>query len=347
MAGVSSIGVAANEVSGLRVAVTGSCGTVGSELLRQLAATDVASVVGLDHNEGELFFNGLTYGDDDRFAFHLANVRDPETLRRRFDGIDLVIHTAALKHVPLCEDAPLEAVYTNIVGTQNVVEAARMAGVQRLLFTSTDKAVNPTNVMGTSKLMAERLVTAAAEASSMTVSTTRFGNVLGSSGSVLPVFRRQIAEGGPVTVTDPEMTRFVMTLGDATRLVLQSVFIGSSGDLLITKMPIANINDLAHVMVEELAPQFGRKSSDIEITTIGPRPGEKRYEELMNEEEVRRSFDIGDFLLVRPALKDLVAPEGSQGQPDRPYNSHHETPMTRDELRDFLHSNDLLNPEES
>lgn len=335
-----------DQFDGLRIVVTGSCGTVGSELLSQLAGTAAASIVGLDHDEAGLFFQDMTHSSDERIAFNLANVRDVASLARRFKGADLVIHTAALKHVPLCEESPLEAIQTNITGTQNVIEAAVDANVSRLLFTSTDKAVNPTNVMGTSKLMAERLVTASLAHSDLVASTTRFGNVLGSSGSVLPVFRKQIASGGPVTVTDPEMTRFVMTLGEASTLVLQSIFIAGPGDVVITKMPIANIADLAAVMVEELAPHYGRRPEDIEIVTIGTRPGEKRYEELMNEEEVRRSFDVGDFLVVRPALLKLEAPKGSVGRPDRPYNSHEEVAMTRDQLRDFLVANDLMKAEE-
>jgi len=330
------------ELSGKRIVITGCCGTVGQELLRLIAGAEPASVIGIDHDEGGLFFLGLQYRDDDRFAFKLANIRDLDSIRERLEGIDLVLHTAALKHVPLCEDAPLEAVHTNIIGTQNVLNASRKSGVKRLLFTSTDKAVNPTNVMGTSKLMAERLVTAFAGTSDMVASTTRFGNVLGSSGSVLPVFRQQIAAGGPVTVTDPEMTRFIMTLTAASSLVLESAFLGGAGDVVITKMPIANINDLAHVMVNELAPMYGRDPDDIEIKVIGPRPGEKRYEELMNDEEVRRSFDVGDFLVVRPALSSLEEPPNAVGRPDRPYNSHHEVALTRDELRDFLNTNGLL-----
>lgn len=336
---------ALNYLRGQRVLVTGSCGTVGEELLRQLATSEASSILGIDHNEGGLFFQGLNFAADERFRFRLANIRDRSSLNSCMTDVTLVLHTAALKHVPLCEQSPLEAVATNIVGTQNVIDAAREAGVGRLLFTSTDKAVNPTNVMGTSKLMAERLVTAASNESAMTMSTTRFGNVLGSSGSVLPVFRKQIAQGGPVTVTDPEMTRFVMTLADATSLVLDSLPIGSSGDVLITKMPIANINDLAHVMVEELAPSHGLTANDVAIETIGARPGEKRYEELMNEEEVRRSFDIGDFLVVRPALHNLVAPPASLGRPDRPYNSHVEQALTREELRAFLVRNNLVDPD--
>lgn len=332
----------ADQYEGKRVAVTGCCGTVGMELLNQLRQMSVASVVGIDHHEAGLFFLELSFRGDERFRFHLANVRDIDSLRSRLQGVDIVIHSAALKHVGLCERSPLEAIQTNINGTQNVIQAAREAGAEQLLFTSTDKAVNPTNVMGTSKLMAERLVTAAADASEMTVATTRFGNVLGSSGSVLPIFRRQIAEGGPVTVTDPRMTRFIMTLSQATSLVLRSVFLAETGDVMITKMPIVRIQDLATVMIEELASEFGHRPDDIEIDIIGPRPGEKRYEELMNEEEVRRAYDIGDFLVVRPALSRDREPDRFETRPDRPYNSDHETALSPDELRSFLHEHGLL-----
>jgi len=330
-----------NDLLGKRVAVTGCCGTVGKELVTQLANSEAEAIIGVDQDESGLFFQGLEHRNDKRFSLKLANVRDRASLRQVFDGVDLVLHTAALKHVPLCEAAPLEAVSTNIVGTQNALEAAQESGVKRFLFTSTDKAVNPTNVMGTSKLMAERLVTACAGRSEMAVSTTRFGNVLGSNGSVMPVFHQQIAAGGPVTVTDPEMTRFVMTLSEATSLVLESTLISESGDVAITKMPVAKISDLAAVMIQELGPRYGFDPDSIDIHEIGARPGEKRYEELMNDEEVRRSVDVGSFLLVRP-VGEMDDKATGLNRPDRPYNSHHEKAMDQDELREYLRSNGLF-----
>jgi len=331
----------AHRVKGKAIAVLGACGTVGQELTRQLAALEPASVIGLDQDEAGLFYLEIKYRQDPRFSFHLADIRDRPSLATRLRGIDLALHTAALKHVPLCEDAPLEAVRTNIVGTQNVLDAAKAAGVKRVLFTSTDKAVNPTSVMGTSKLMAERLVTACDD-TEMVAMTTRFGNVLGSSGSVVPVFHQQIAAGGPVTVTDPEMTRFVMTLEQASALVLQSAFEGRAGDVMITKMPVVRIGDLAEVMIQELAPQYGHRPDDVDIEVIGTRPGEKLYEELMNEEEVRRSWDIGPFLVVEPALSNSVEPVGAVGRPDRPYNSHLENQLSSQKLQELLKINGLL-----
>lgn len=328
-------------LKGKRIAITGVCGTVGRELLRQLAEEPgVSHILGIDNNESELFFCGEDYRADDRVNVVLGDIRDRARMHTLLTDIDVVFHSAALKHVPLCESSPSEAIQSNITGTQNVLDGAREAGVERVIFTSTDKAVNPTNVMGTSKLMAERLVTAAAAEQQATIATsTRFGNVLGSRGSVVPLFARQIRAGGPVTLTSAEMTRFVMSLEHAAHLVLQSAAIGEGGEVFITRMPIARIEDLAHVLVQRLAPRFGRDPESIEIIEIGSRPGEKVYEELMNDEETRRSYDIGDFFVVQPALLDRPA---NGKLVDRPYNSSVEAPMTPAELDAYLEQTGVL-----
>ena len=328
------------------VLVTGSCGTVGAELVRQLVESEAAHVVCIDNNETELFFQIEKYRSSSRVTGHLADVRDREALDLRMRGVNIVLHSAALKHVGLCEDSPAQAVATNIQGTQNVIDAAQKNGVDRMIFTSSDKAVNPTNVMGTSKLMGERLMTAAAEttANGLGVRTqnpgtifasTRFGNVLGSRGSVVPLFRRQIEAGGPITLTDREMTRFIMTLEEAARLVLESVWLARGGEVMITKMPIARIEDIAHVMRDELAQ--GRA---IQISEIGAKPGEKMYEELMNEEEVRRTSEYQDFFVTLSAFADASTPCYSHlancDRPDRPYNSAHEQVMSRKELAAYF-----------
>jgi FlaA1/EpsC-like NDP-sugar epimerase len=214
-----------------RVAITGVCGTVGSELLRQLAELGPAEVVGIDNNETDLFFLAQQYESDPRVRLSLGDVRDRQSMLRKLEGVDVVIHTAAFKHVILCEESPGDAVQNNIVGTQNVIDAVTANQVGRMVFTSSDKAVNPTSVMGTAKLMGERLMTAAnavTRGEAPVFASTRFGNVLGSRGSVIPIFRRQIRDGGPVTITNLEMTRFIMTLQQAVRLVLESVFRCSS-----------------------------------------------------------------------------------------------------------------------
>lgn len=337
---------------GKTVLVTGSCGTVGAELVRQLVEGPAARIVCIDNNESELFFQIEHYKRTGRVTGHLADIRDRESLKLRMRGVDVVLHAAALKHVGLCEDSPNQAILTNIQGTQNVIEAALANEVERVIFTSSDKAVNPTNVMGTSKLMGERLMTAAAETHGKPFgrtangvgtifASTRFGNVLGSRGSVVPLFRRQIETGGPITLTDHEMTRFIMTLQEATALVLDSVWLATGGEVMVTKMPVARIEDIAKVMRDEISPD-----QTVEIREIGAKPGEKLYEELMNDEEVRRAYEYGDFFVILSAFADAAADDYAhlvgQPQPDRAYHSAQEPAMSKDELRAFFQQHGVL-----
>lgn len=230
-------------------------------------------------------------------------------------------------------------------------EAALDAGVKRVLFTSSDKAVNPTNVMGTSKLMGERLMTAAnagRQGVGTVFASTRFGNVLGSRGSVIPIFRRQIAQGGPVTVTDEEMTRFIMTLDDAADLVVRSTFLAKGGEVFVTKMPVVRIADLARVMIEELAPEYGHKPEDIDVNIIGAKAGEKLYEELITDEETRRVIELPNYYAVTPAFRSVYRDvdyryDGMvETEIKEPYNSSVAPAMTHEEIRSFLRENNLL-----
>jgi FlaA1/EpsC-like NDP-sugar epimerase len=332
--------------------VTGACGTIGQELVSHLLRdTGIAALTALDNNESELMFLEERHSARAEARFILCDIRDRASLLRETHKVDVLFHAAAYKHVYLCERSPLEAIQTNVLGVQNIVQAAVENGIERLVFASSDKAVNPTNVMGTSKLMGERLITAAAlhpDHSGGVFLSTRFGNVLGSRGSVIPIFRDQIRRGGPVTLFNPQMTRFIMSLNQAVQLVIESLPLGQRGDVLITKMPAIRISDLAEVMVREFAPRCGRRAGDIEIRISGQRPGEKLYEELMNDEETRRSIELERYYVVRPALSTSVkAPlhyEGQQAAPvDRPYNSANVIPLSQDELFAFLSASDLLN----
>jgi FlaA1/EpsC-like NDP-sugar epimerase len=335
-----------------RVLVTGCCGTVGKELVQQiLNEYQVGELIGLDNNESEIFFLEQYHLRHDNTNFFLCDVRDRDTLIRKFKGVDIIFHTAAFKHVILCERSPYEAVQNNILGVQNVIEAAFENNIEKVIFTSSDKAVNPTNVMGTSKLMGERLITAAHSSirkNGPVFASTRFGNVLGSRGSVIPIFREQISNGGPVTLTDPEMTRFIMSIRDATRLVIDSAAIAKGGEVFVTKMPVIRIHDLAHVMIEELAQQYGRDPDSIDIRLIGSKPGEKLYEELMNEEETRRTVELDLYFAVLPAFRCLYRDiEYSYSnilskEIQKPYNSANEPVLSRDEVRKFLVENRLI-----
>jgi FlaA1/EpsC-like NDP-sugar epimerase len=335
-----------------RVLVTGACGTVGKELIHQLIEDyKVFELIGIDNNESELFFLEQAFSGYPNAGFFLADVRDRDKLFRKMKHMDIVFHTAAFKHVILCERSPFEAVQTNILGVQNIITGASENQVGRVVFTSTDKAVNPTNVMGTTKLMGERLMTAANSNSrdgGPLFTSTRFGNVLGSRGSVIPIFREQIRRGGPVTLTDPNMTRFIMSIKEAIRLVIESADLAVGGEVFITKMPVVRIKDLAEVMIKELAPAYGRSPADIKIRVIGTKPGEKMYEELMNEEETRRAWELERYFVVLPAYGCIYRqityqyPDILSETVSRPYHSDNFTPLSKDELTRFLHDNNLL-----
>lgn len=345
---------------GKSILVTGACGTVGSELVKQLLGDDTyapAEVIGIDNNESQLFFLDQQYLQDDRAHFFVADIRDRDELTRKMAGIDIVFHCAALKHVILCERSPEQAVQTNILGVQNVIAAAQANAVATVVFTSSDKAVNPTNVMGTSKLMGERLMTAAnsnKRGKGPIFASTRFGNVLGSNGSVIPIFHNQIAKGGPVTLTHRDMTRFVMSIEESVRLVIDSAMLARGGEVFITKMPVVRIEDLAKAMIAELAPIYGMAADAIELTEIGTKPGEKLYEELMSPEETRRALELQRYFSVLPAFRGIYHdiqydyPDLVSSEVTNPYVSAEETPLSVEEIRRLLRDYKLLGtPEET
>jgi FlaA1/EpsC-like NDP-sugar epimerase len=328
--------------------VTGSCGTIGAELVEQLLSNpkyNPKEVIGIDNNESSLFFQDQLFLNDSRASFFVTDIRDKSELSNRMRGVDIVIHAAALKHVILCERSPEQAVQTNINGVQNVIAAASLNNVETVIFTSSDKAVNPTNVMGTTKLMGERLMTAANSSkreNGPIFSSTRFGNVLGSNGSVIPIFRNQILKGGPVTLTDKNMTRFIMSVEEAVKLVLDSVIEARGGEVFVTKMPVMRIEDLAIAMIEELSPE------GVNITEIGSKPGEKLYEELMSDEETRRTIELDKFFSVLPAFRGIYSdiqydyPKIVSELVKDPYVSEQQTSMTVVEVKAFLRDNKLL-----
>ena len=343
-----------SQFQGKRILVTGVCGTVGSELVKQLLLSDdfdIKELIGIDNNESALFFIDQQYLNDTRANFFVTDIKDKDELINKTKGIDIIFHAAALKHVVLCEKSPEQAVQTNINGIQNIIAAANSNNVKTVIFTSSDKAVNPTNVMGTSKLMGERLMTAAnsnKRDGGPVFASTRFGNVLGSSGSVIPIFHNQIAKGGPVTLTDKEMTRFVMSVQESVLLVLNSAKYAKGGEVFVTKMPVIRIEDLAIAMIQVLAPRYGREPNEIGINEIGTKPGEKLYEELMSHEELRRTTELQSYFSVLPAFRgiyqdinydynDIVNTEVTD-----PYTSEHQQPLTIEEIKNFLEKYNLL-----
>ena len=242
-----------------------------------------------------------------------------------------------MKHVAICEDSPVAATRNNVDGTQNIIDACLEHKVHRMTFTSSDKAVNPTNVMGTTKLLGEKLVTAAANMDSETIfSSTRFGNVLGSNGSVIPIFKRQLETGQPITITHENMSRFVMTLDEACDLVLKSVFEAKNGETLVTKMRVMRIIDLAAAMHQII----NKTSTSPNINIIGTKPGEKLYEELTTSEEIRRTFDDQKYLRIVSPFEYVV--ENLELGVSKEYNSANETVMSVEDISQYLIENRLV-----
>jgi UDP-N-acetylglucosamine 4,6-dehydratase len=275
--------------------------------------------------------------------FLVGDVRDRDRLSRAMDGIDTVFHCAALKHVESGEYNPFEATQTNVVGTQNVIDACLANDVRTMILTSSDKAANPTSVMGASKLLAEKLVSAAVNyrgSRPTRFASVRFGNVLGSRGSALELFFRQVAKGGPVTVTDPTMTRFVMTTDRAVELALRAAEIARGGEVFVFKMPAARLEDLVAATIDVVAPAHGLEAAAIGTEAMDPRPGEKPYEELMTEDESTRARDVGEMFAVLPSIEPhpgiVEAYRSTPMAPVQAYRSDAVAPMPRDEVRTLV-----------
>ena len=322
-----------------RVAVTGAGGTVGTELCRQLLDIGVKEIRALDNSESAIWDLENELGERSLHCY-LADICNEKHMERYFKDIDYVFHAAALKHVPFCETNPGAAVETNIKGCESVINAALATGVKKVLFTSSDKAVNPTNVMGTTKLMGERIFTAANNLhirdDSTIFSSTRFGNVALSNGSVIPRFMSQIKDGKPITLTDRDMTRFMMSIEHAVSLVIKSMEMMSGGEVFVTPMPVVRIEDIAELLIED----FG--DAGPEIICTGIRPGEKLYEELVTAEEVPRTYDYKGLFVVLPAFRNIYGKISYEKYQDsgkmltKEYNSDVEPALSLSEIRDFM-----------
>jgi UDP-N-acetylglucosamine 4,6-dehydratase/5-epimerase len=281
------------------IMVTGGLGSIGSEIVRQLVQYQPGSIKILDNRETELFYARQEFGINSKISFFLADVRDKDRVKKAFEGVDIIFHAAALKHVLVCEDDPVEAVKTNVMGTQNIIECALEQNTQRVILISTDKVVNPTNVMGATKLLAERLMSAACNSQQRHITKfgiVRFGNVLASRGSVLEIWDRQLGDHKKITITDPEMTRFFMSIPDSVSLVFAASYYAEHGETFILKMPSIRIGDMAEVFLR----LRGLPVSYYDITGI--RAGEKMHERLLFDEELGLLM-ANDEMFVRLPLK--------------------------------------------
>lgn len=318
-----------------KLLITGGTGSFGNAVLNRFLHTD-------NFDEIRIFSRDEKKQDDmrnqlknDKLKFYIGDVRDYSCVEMAMRGVDYVFHAAALKQVPSCEFFPLEATKTNVFGTQNVIEAAGVNKVKKVICLSTDKAAYPINAMGISKALMEKVAIAASRnLSETTVCLTRYGNVMASRGSVIPLFLKQIKKGEPLTITDPNMTRFLMSLDEAVELVLFAFEHGNSGDLFVNKAPAGTIRDLAQAM-KELC------NADNEIKIIGTRHGEKLYETLCTREEMMKAEDMGDFYRIPADNRDLnYAQYFSEGEQDiskiEDYHSHNTTQQGVEGMKKLL-----------
>jgi len=288
-----------------KILVTGGTGCIGGEIVKKLLLFKPNVVRIFSNDEDNTFRMMQELGTGSKIRFLVGDVRDKERLIQAMEGIDIVYHAAALKHVPLCEYNPFEAIKTNVLGTQNVIESALFNGVDKVINISTDKAVNPVNTMGATKLLAEKLIIDANfyKGRSKTIfSCVRFGNVLFSRGSVVPLFEQQVKQKKMVTITDGNMTRFMMSIENTMDLVFKATLMAKGGEIHILKMPVIKLEDLADVAIEIYAKKYGYAPDDIEKKVIGLRPGEKMFEELMTKTEAEKAFETDEMLIIPPQV---------------------------------------------
>ncbi len=331
---------------GKSILVTGGTGSIGKELVKKLVKLDINTIRVLDNNETALFELGEELGLE-KLRLFIGDIRDEERLDRAVEGIDIVFHAAALKHVPLCEYNPFDAVKTNIIGTQNVLNSALNQNVEKVVLISTDKAANPVNVMGATKLLAERLTLAANSYKGnrrTTFSCVRFGNVLGSRGSVIPTFMQQIKSGGPVTITDPEMTRFIMSIPKSVELILKAGQLSRYGEIFIFKMPALNIKHLAESMIRHFSGIYSIDDKT-PVKIIGKRPGEKLYEELMTETESENAYENDEMFIIHsynPYSDDIIEmPGGFVKAVNKNYLSSDVKLLSQEEIIEIFRNNSL------
>lgn len=321
---------------GKTLLITGGTGSFGNAVLNRFLHTDIKEIRVFSRDEKKQDDMRKKYSSD-KLKFYIGDVRNLESVHDAMRGVDFVFHAAALKQVPSCEFFPMEAVRTNVVGTDNVLTAAINQGVKKIVCLSTDKAAYPINAMGTSKAMMEKVIIAKSrniDPRETTISCTRYGNVMASRGSVIPVFIEQIKKGKDLTITDPNMTRFLMNLDEAVELVLFAFKNAQQGDLFIQKAPASTVGDLAQALKELF-------NSTVKIRIVGTRHGEKAHETLMTKEEKAKSVDLGEYYRIPADNRDLnyekYLEDGSRAiTKSEEYNSYNTTRLDVDSTKQKL-----------
>lgn len=327
--------------------ITGGTGSFGNAVLRRFLDSEIGEIRIFSRDEKKQDDMRKRYNNA-KLKFYIGDVRDLRSVEHAMRGVDFVFHAAALKQVPSCEFHPMQAVHTNVIGTENVLTAAIASGVRRVVCLSTDKAVYPINAMGISKAMMEKVMVATSrnlEGTGTVICGTRYGNVMASRGSVIPLFVDQVFSGKPITITDPAMTRFMMTLSDAVDLVLYAFEHGNNGDIFVQKAPAATVQTLAHAILSLMG------KTDHPVHVIGTRHGEKLYEVLLSREEMACAEDMGDYFRIPPDGRDLnyakYVDQGDQRLTQtahgEDYNSHNTMRLDIDGMKRLLLKLDFMN----
>ena len=322
--------------------ITGGTGSFGNAVLSRFLNTDHFKEIRIFSRDEKKQEDMRITLNNPKLKFHIGDVRDYNSIEKAMRGVDYVFHAAALKQVPSCEFFPLEATKTNVFGTQNIIDAAGVNKVKKVICLSTDKAAYPINAMGISKALMEKVAIASSRnLTDTTICLTRYGNVMGSRGSVIPLFLKQLKEGNNLTITDPNMTRFLMSLDEAVELVLFAFENGNSGDLFVNKAPASNIGDLAKAMKELF-------ELDNDVKIIGTRHGEKLYETLCTREEMIKAQDMGDFYRIPADNRSLnYSSYFSEGEKElsniEDYNSHNTEQKNIEGVKQLLLKLDFIN----
>ena len=321
--------------------ITGGTGSFGNAVLRHFLHSDLQEIRIFSRDEKKQDDMRRLYNNP-KIQFYLGDVRDKNSVNNAVKGVDFIFHAAALKQVPSCEFFPMEAIKTNVIGTENVISSAIEHGVKKFVLLSTDKAVYPINAMGLSKALAEKVMIAASKKSNVrtVLSATRYGNVMASRGSVIPLFKQQIENSQPITITDPAMTRYMMTLNEAVDLVLYAFANAKGGDVFVQKSPASTIHDLAVAMMKKM-------DKEVPIRIIGTRHGEKLYETLVNREEMAKAEDLGTYYRIPADERDLnyenyFSEGGIDISLSEEYTSHNTHRLNIDEVVQLLGKLDLF-----
>lgn len=337
-------------ITGKRVLVTGGSGSIGSQIVRSLLPLQPKEIRIFNRSESPQVELQRELHDYKNITYFIGDVRDEVRLSQVIEGIDIIFHTAALKHVDICEYNPYEALMTNAIGTKNVIKYALQNNIEKVILISTDKATNPTNTMGATKLLAERLITEADynKGDKRTIfCSVRFGNVLGSTGSIIPLFKKMIKEQKKVTITDLNMTRFVMTIPEAAKLTIKATETSKGGETFILQMSSIKLCDLVDSILELTAKKYGMNLEEIDRKVVGLRPGEKVHEDLITETEWARTIETdGVYIIISPIDKKKSLEDykslGAQLPKKYSYNSSSVNRLTKEDITSILESEKLI-----